>query len=89
MSLALVRVEQKQAAVVGSLQGLRRLPLGDVVLYWLGDFLLQTLKLMDLKGKTKAPISKNSSKMLLYIMISLCALGHPWVSYTDLMLSKK
>lgn len=48
VSLALVGVEQKQAAVVGGLEGLRRLPFGDVVLYWLCDLLLQALKLIDL-----------------------------------------
>lgn len=88
VSLTLVGVEQKQAAVVGGLQGLRGLPFGDVVLHWLCDLLLQTLKLIDLKGKRKAPISKYSGMMLLLcITISLCASGHPWVSY--LMLSKK
>lgn len=87
VSLALVGVEEKQAAVMGGLEGLRRFPFGDVVLHWLRDLLLQTLKLIDLKEKTKAPISKCSGKMLLRITISLCTLGHPWVSY--LMLSKK
>lgn len=48
VSLTLVRVEQKQAAVMGGLEGLRRLPLGDVILHWLCDLLLQTLKLVDL-----------------------------------------
>lgn len=89
VSLTLVGVEQKQAAVMGGLEGLWRLPFGDVILHWLCDLLLQTLKLIDLKGKTKAPISKYSRKMLLRITISLCASGHPWVSYADLMLSKK
>lgn len=89
VSLALVRVEQKQTAVMGGVESLRRLPLGDVVLYWLCDLLLQTLKLIDLKGKTEALFTKYSCKMLLCIMISLCVSGHSWVSYSDLMLSKK
>lgn len=89
VSLTLVRVEQEQAAVVGGLQGLGRLPFGDVILHWLGDLLLQTLKLIDLKGKTKASISKCSHRMFLCVTISLCASGCPWVSYTDLVLSKK
>lgn len=88
MGLALVGVEQKQAAVVGGLEGLRRLPFGDVVLYWLCDLLLQALKLIDLKGKTKALFSEYSCKMLC-IKISLHASGHPCVSYIDLVLSKK
>lgn len=77
VSLALVGVEQEQAAVVGGLQRLRSLPFGDVVLHWLGDLLFQTLKLIDLKGKTKAPISNCSHKMLLCVMISLRAPGYP------------
>lgn len=77
VGLALVGVEQKQAAVVGSLQGLRRLPFGDVVLYGLCDLLLQALKLIDLKGKAKAPIRKYSHKMLLCIYDFTLCLKYP------------